>query len=120
MMVFFLSFDHKVTRVRAIFALVLGLIMVIWPYWKFSIFYLMIGIYLLADGLLNILASLGYYKHKVLWGLRLVEGLVAVVDGLLILLWPDLALITVSWIAGIYLVLTSALLFSWTYFQAIG
>lgn len=90
---------------RGVFALVLGILALIWPGVTFTTMIIFLGAYLFIDGLFAIVGAVGARKTSDNWGLFLLSGLLGVLLGILTLVNPF-----VTGAALIYLVAFWALL----------
>jgi uncharacterized membrane protein HdeD (DUF308 family) len=92
---------------RGLLALVLAIALFFWPQATLAIFIRLIGLYLLFDGVLNLLGALRIKEY----GAYLVPGLITLVLGLILLFWPDMTGRIVLTIVGIWLLFQAAMLF---------
>ena len=92
---------------RGLLALGLAIALFFWPQATLAIFIRLIGLYLLFDGVLNLLGALRIKEY----GAYLVPGLITLVLGLILLFWPDMTGRIVLTIVGIWLLFQAAMLF---------
>jgi uncharacterized membrane protein HdeD (DUF308 family) len=92
---------------RGLLALGLAIALFFWPQATLAIFIRLIGLYLLFDGVLNLLGALRIKEY----GAYLVPGLITLVLGLILLFWPDMTGRLLLTIVGIWLLFQAAMLF---------
>ena len=86
---------------RGIFAVLLGILALIWPGIILVVLVLLFGVYALVDGVLAIWAALSSRKQTDTWWVLFLEGLFGTAVGVLVLIWPGItAIILVFLIAG--------------------
>ena len=91
---------------RGTFAVLFGLAALLWPTLTQTTIVFLIGLYLLADGVLSVIAGLTHANGSRPWWLLLVEGLLGIVAGALILLTPGLTAITLLYLIATWAILT--------------
>lgn len=69
---------------RGVLAAMLGLVALIWPSVSLAILIRLVGIYLLADGVIGLLGAFGTSER----GAHLLQALVGIAVGAVLLLWP--------------------------------
>lgn len=93
--------------IRGLLAIGLAIALFFWPKATLAIFIRLIGLYLLFDGVLNLLAALRIRELSA----YLVPGLITIVFGLILLFWPDMTGRLLLTIVGIWLLFQGAMLF---------
>ncbi len=94
---------------RGLLALGLAIALFFWPQATLAIFIRLIGLYLLFDGILNLVGALRIREYSA----YLLPGLITLVLGLILLFWPDITGRIVLTIVGIWFLFQAAMLF-WT------
>jgi uncharacterized membrane protein HdeD (DUF308 family) len=92
--------------VLGVIGIVFGLVVLIWPGLSLEILVVIIGIWAVVAGILQIIVSIGHRGvpgSGWVWGL--VAGALTVVFGVLVLFRPGSGLITLIWILGVYAIL---------------
>jgi uncharacterized membrane protein HdeD (DUF308 family) len=95
--------------IRGLLAIGLAIALFFWPQATLAIFIRLIGLYLLFDGVVNLLGALRIRELSA----YLVPGLITIVFGLVLLFWPDMTGRLLLTIVGIWLLFQGAMLF-WT------
>lgn len=93
--------------IRGLLAIGLAIALFFWPKATLAIFIRLIGLYLLFDGVLNLLAALRIRELSA----YLVPGLITIVFGLILLFWPDMTGRLLLTIVGIWLLFQGGMLF---------
>ena len=93
--------------VRGLLAVALGLVALFWPKATLSILVRLIGLYVLLDGVLSLLAA---FRAREL-GTYLVPGLISLAIGLVLLFWPDATGRFLMIIVGIWALFQGVILF---------
>lgn len=95
---------------RGIAALIFGAICFLYPVVGLSSIVFVFGIYLLVDGVFDIVGSLRAMAHHERWGLLLLEGIADIVIGLVALAVPVVAVAVWTIILGAWAIVTGALM----------
>lgn len=84
-------------------SLIFGLIILIWPGKTLAFMVILVAIWSIVIGILQIIASVGIRKDSGsawIWGV--VSGALGVIFGVLVLLWPGIGLVSLIWLIGIW------------------
>ncbi len=87
-------------------SIVFGLVMLLWPGLSLEVLVIIVGIWAIVAGILQIVVSTGHRGvpgSGWVWGL--VAGILTVGFGVLVMIRPGSGLITLIWILGVYAVL---------------
>ena len=107
---------HKEKRglniLHGIFGIAVGLIAFCVPEFAAAIIVLLIGIWALLTGILQIIAAFGLPSGVSGKGLLGINGLLSLVFGVILVARPGVGLLAVMWIIGIYAIVASVMLFS--------
>jgi uncharacterized membrane protein HdeD (DUF308 family) len=105
----FFSTYWWVFLLRGVFALVLGILALVWPGVTFTTMVIFLGAYLLIDGLFAIVGAIGARKTNENWGLFLLTGLLGVLLGILTLMNPFATGVTLIYLVAIWALLAGLL-----------
>ena len=94
---------------RGIFAILLGLCILLWPGMSLSLILLFFGGYLVADGIIHIYTSLSHLRTDKEWGLHLFRGIVSLLLGALTLLAPFITAVALVWYVAAWLLVMGIL-----------
>ena len=86
---------------RGVFAIVFGVLALIWPGLTLFVLIGMFGAYALVDGIFAVIAGIASYGRNERWWAALLEGIAGIILGVLTFLWPGTtALVLVYFIAA--------------------
>jgi uncharacterized membrane protein HdeD (DUF308 family) len=86
---------------RGLFAVLFGVLTFAWPGITIATLVILFAAYLLVDGVFGIVAAVRAATHHGRWGLLLLEGIVDILAGIAVFVWPAAAVIVyVYLIAG--------------------
>ena len=91
--------------VRGIIAIALGIILIAWPAPTVKVFIIIFGLFVLIDGLVNVIRSIVLASRKERWGWTLVGGLLGFLIGAIILAHQEFALSFVVILVGIWAII---------------
>ncbi|MEK7786237.1 MAG: HdeD family acid-resistance protein [Chloroflexota bacterium] len=91
---------------RGLFAVLFGLAALAWPNPTLAALVLLFGVYLLADGLLAVIAGLTRHNGSQPWGLLLIEGSAGILAGVLTFLLPGLTAIALLYLIAAWAITT--------------
>ena len=89
--------------VLGVVSILFGIVVLVWPGMSLGILVIMVGIWAIIIGVLQIVSSVGHRavpNSGWVWGI--VGGALAILFGLLVLVWPGTGLVTIIWIIGIW------------------
>ncbi|MFL6046499.1 MAG: HdeD family acid-resistance protein [Propionibacteriaceae bacterium] len=89
--------------VLGVVSILFGIVVLIWPGMSLGILVIMVGIWAIIIGVLQIVSSVGHRavpNSGWVWGI--VGGALAILFGVLVLVWPGTGLVTIIWIIGIW------------------
>ena len=94
--------------VRGILAIILGILIFVWPQQVVTTLIWIFGLYLLIDGIVSVFRAFGIRKEDRTWGWALTGGIVSVIAGLIILFHPGVSAaiigLFVLWVIAIWAV----------------
>jgi uncharacterized membrane protein HdeD (DUF308 family) len=97
-----------VLLVRAVFAVALGMVALIWPTITLLALAWAFGIYAIIDGVAQIIDGIRR-RDRPRWWVSLLLGLLAVAAGAVALIWPDITAVALAVLVGIWLVVTGVI-----------
>jgi uncharacterized membrane protein HdeD (DUF308 family) len=93
---------------RGLCAIVFGAAAFIWPNLTLVVLVMLFGAYLLADGLLAVIAGLTRHHRSRPWWLLLIEGLTGLLAGGVLFLLPDLTVVALLYLIATWAIITGA------------
>ena len=73
---------------RGIFAVLVGIMFLVWPFDSATVFGILVGAWMIVDGLATCGMAFDQRKAGIPWGWKLAEGIISVIAGLLIVIFP--------------------------------
>lgn len=95
--------------IGGIFAIIIGLVAIIWPSVTFTVLVVLLGVYAFVSGLFTVLVGAVWPPG---WGLRwlmVLEGVLGIVVGVLIFLRPESAAIALIYLIAAWAIITGIL-----------
>ena len=83
---------------RGLATVIIGLIAVVFPGLAIGAYVILLGVYFFVVGVIEIIGAFRGHFH----GWLLLRGIIAVIAGIVAVLWPGIAVITLAFIFGIY------------------
>jgi uncharacterized membrane protein HdeD (DUF308 family) len=84
-------------------SILFGILVLVWPGISLAILVIMVGIWAIIIGILQIMTSV---RHRAVpdsgWVWGIIGGALSVLFGILVLVWPGIGLVTIIWIIGIW------------------
>lgn len=87
---------------RGIFAVVFGIVALVWPGITVWALVVAFGVYTLADGVVLVFQSVAHHRETRGWGWLALSGLVSVGIGVIALLWPTITLVALLYVIAFY------------------
>lgn len=94
---------------RALAAIILGIIALTRPGIVLGGLVIMFGIYAMADGIFAVIAALRGVRYHERWGWMLFEGVVSIIAGLIALFYPGIGVLTLVWLVAAWALVTGVL-----------
>jgi uncharacterized membrane protein HdeD (DUF308 family) len=94
---------------RAVAAILLGVIAFLLPGPTLAALVLLFGAYAIADGILSVIAAVGGLRRGDRWGAMLVSGILGLGAGILVIIWPAIGALAFVYIVAAWALLTGAL-----------
>ena len=95
---------------RGVFAVLFGLLALLVPGATISVLVLLYAAYMLADGILAIVAAVRAASHHERWGLLVLEGVADIVAGMIAFAWPAITVLVFVTLLAAWAVISGALL----------
>jgi uncharacterized membrane protein HdeD (DUF308 family) len=90
-----------VVALRGVFAIVFGVLAIVWPGLTLFVLITLFGAYALVDGIFAVIAGIASYSRNERWWAVLLEGIAGIILGLLTFFYPGItALVLVYFIAA--------------------
>jgi uncharacterized membrane protein HdeD (DUF308 family) len=99
-----------VVLLRGIFAIVFGLLAVLQPGITLAALVLLFAIYAIVDGIFAIIAGVRAVERHERWGALIVEGVLGLVAGAVMLVWPGPTLVFIVVFLGAWAIVTGVAL----------
>jgi uncharacterized membrane protein HdeD (DUF308 family) len=84
-------------------SIVFGILVLVWPGISLAILVIMVGIWAIIIGIIQIVASV---RHRAVphsgWVWGIIGGALSILFGILVLIWPGTGLVSIIWIIGIW------------------
>jgi len=84
-------------------SILFGILVLVWPGMSLGVLVIFVGIWAIIIGVLEIMASI---RHRAVpnsgWVWGIIGGALAILFGILVLVWPGTGLVTIIWIIGIW------------------
>jgi uncharacterized membrane protein HdeD (DUF308 family) len=97
-----------VLLLRGIIAILFGIAIFAMPGLTLALFVLFFGAFALADGLLGVVHSLMNIKTDSRWWLRLLQGIVAIIAGIAVFIWPGITALILLYVIALNAILGGA------------
>jgi len=94
---------------RALAAILLGVIALWLPGPTLAAIVIVFGIYAITDGVLAILAAVRGIRRKERWGAMLFEGIIGIVAGAIAVMWPGIGALALTYLVAGWALATGAL-----------
>ena len=96
---------------RGIFAIVFGLLALIFPGPTMLSLVILFSAYMLVDGIFGIISAVRAIRRKEdRWGLLIFEGLINIAVGILAILWPGITVVAFVLLVGAWAIVTGAVM----------
>ena len=84
-------------------SIVFGILVLVWPGMSLGILVILVGVWAVIIGIIQIVASV---RHRAVphsgWVWGVIGGVLSILFGVLVLIWPDAGLVSIIWIIGIW------------------
>jgi uncharacterized membrane protein HdeD (DUF308 family) len=93
---------------RALAAILLGIIAIFMPGPTLAAIVIVFGIYAIIDGVLAIVAAVRGFRKKERWWPMLLEGLVGIAAGAIAIFWPGIGALALTYLVAAWALVTGA------------
>lgn len=94
---------------RGVFAILFGLMAIVWPGLTLATLILLFGAYALVDGVFAVVHGVSSYGERERWWVTVLEGIAGIIIGIVTFLWPDLTALTLLTIIGVWAIFTGVM-----------
>jgi uncharacterized membrane protein HdeD (DUF308 family) len=101
-----LSRNWWIFVVRGVAAVVFGILALVWPGVTVAVLVILFGIYALADGIASLMSAWRHRGDPLHRGHHVAEGVVALLIGIIALVWPDVTALALVILIAIWALLT--------------
>lgn len=102
--------DRRSYMAQALVSLGIGLVLVLWPEGSLRILLMLFGVWILFTGIGQFMSARAIPSEYPDRGPMLAMGVVAVIVGAVLILWPGSGVVTISWLIGLSALLIGGLL----------
>jgi len=95
---------------RGVFAILFGIIAIVWPGLTAAVLVLLFGAYALLDGIFALVAGLRAAAHHGRSGALLVEGILNILIAIIVFLWPGAALVALIYLIALWAIISGVAL----------
>ena len=92
-----------------VIAIVAGVVLLAWPDRTIVVVARLAGLLIAVVGVGEIIESLSHRTRGSYWGLLLARGLLNLIMGVLLLVWPDITVTALVWLFGLDLIITGVI-----------
>lgn len=92
--------------IRGLAGILFGITAFLWPNLTLRALVFLVGIYLIVDGTLNLIASISHQKEVKYWWIVFLEGLISVLAGVMAFIWPQLTALVLLYLIAFWAFLT--------------
>ena len=94
--------------VRGLVAIALGVFALIYPGAALAGAVLLIGAFLLVDGIVAVAKAIQILRSDARWWVLLLEGIVGIAAGVVIFMWPGISLLSLAYVVGYWAIISGA------------
>lgn len=95
--------------IRGLLGLALGVLAVLFPGATLAVAVILIGAYLIVDGIVTIAKAVQMMRSDAHWWVLLLEGILSVAVGVAIFAWPGLSILSLAYLVGYWAIITGVL-----------
>lgn len=95
-----------VLLVRGIVAVIFGIVALVWTEITLEVLILLVGAYLLVDGIFSLLSAFGDRQRNERWWVLLIEGLAGIIAGIAVFVWPALSGLVLLYLIAAWAIVT--------------
>ncbi|WP_143770580.1 HdeD family acid-resistance protein [Pseudonocardia dioxanivorans] len=102
--------------VQGVISVAAGIVAFVWPGVTVLAILFVIAFWSIVNGIAQISESLAMRRNgSTTWGWMLAAGILSIVFGILLLVWPKIGLVSLLWIAGIYALVFGIVVVVWAF-----
>jgi uncharacterized membrane protein HdeD (DUF308 family) len=101
-----LSKNWWMLALRGVFAIIFGVLALIWPGITLITLVLLFGIYVLIDGVTEIVTAVKERDQMDKWWWLLLEGIAGVIAGIVAFIWPDITAVVLLYIIAVWAIIS--------------
>ena len=101
-----LTHNWWLVALRGLFAILFGIVALIWPGITVQSLVLVFGVYAIVDGVLSSITAVGNRKQYPRWGLVLLNGLLGVAAGVMAIVWPGITALVLLFLIAAWAIVT--------------
>ncbi len=94
---------------RGLFAIIFGVLALIWPGLTLLTLVILFGAYALVDGIFSVINGIQAYGERKRWWLLVLEGLLGIAVGIVTFVWPDITALTLLYVIAAWAIITGVL-----------
>jgi uncharacterized membrane protein HdeD (DUF308 family) len=95
--------------IRGLFGLALGVLALLYPGATLAVAVILIGAYLIVDGIVAIAKAVQVMRADAHWWVLLLEGILSLAVGVAIFAWPGLSILSLAYLVGYWAIITGVL-----------
>lgn len=95
--------------IRGIVAILFGLVAILWPDLTVTALVILFGAFALVDGAFTAGAAIAGAMRGRRWVMQLVSGLLGMLLGIVVLVWPDVTVVALAWLIAAWALLIGVL-----------
>lgn len=95
--------------IRGLLGLALGVLAILFPGATLAVAVLLVGAYLIVDGIVTIAKAVQIMRADAHWWVLLLEGILSLAVGLAIFVWPGLSILSFAYLVGYWAIITGVL-----------
>jgi len=95
--------------IRGLCGLALGVFALVYPGATLAVVVILIGAYLIVDGIVAVVKALQIVRADAHWWVLLLEGIVGIAVGLAIFAWPGLSILSLALLVGYWAIISGVL-----------
>lgn len=95
-----------ILALRGVFAILFGILALIWPSLTLLVLVMLFGAYALIDGIFAMIAGIATYGRNERWWAVLLEGVASILLGVLTFVWPGMTTLVLVYLIAVWALIT--------------